>query len=393
MRWLMRLLAIAGLGIALFLLFVHIAAHWAAARATVPFCSGLSWLDCESVLNSRYAQWIGVPTSLLAAMTYLVMTIALLAMSARRSAQTMRRLWWIVIALATSAAIAAAWFVYLQVAVLGRLCSYCMVEHLVGVMLAMLAWLHVGLTCRALRRVLPSAAVVGVIGAAALVAGQMFIVPRYTHPITWKADADRWVEPGEPADLFTMSGGNVVLDRRAHPTLGLPGADRVIVDVLDFTCKRCRMAERLLVDARPYLPPDIAVIVIFAPQSSDCNPEIINGNPHYVHACAMVKLAVAVWLADPSRYAEYHHWLFEHQKGLLPETAQREAERLVGEAPLARALADPRVDQLIRRDLQLAQRLAVGQLPGLIVNDQRFTAIPEEATELARALRRAMGER
>ncbi len=390
MRWVMRVMAVGGLTIAGFLLLTHIAAHWAAARQTVPLCPGLSWLDCESVLNSRWARVFGVPVALPAVGAYLALALALFGIGPRRSDKALRRLWWGVITLVTAAVVAAGWFIYLQLAVLDRLCSWCMIEHAIALILGGLVSLHVGVIAPSLGRAMPTAVLAGALGAAALIGGQWFVVPRYTQPIEWQTQAQRYVEPGEEGDLVRLFEGQVTLNRRAHPVIGLTPADRLVIEVIDYTCVRCGTVNGLLRDARPYLPPDVAVLIVYAPQSSDCNEQILEDRPRYAHACRLAKLAVAVWLADPSHYEPFHHWLFEHQDGLTPAAARREAVRRIGETALDEALADSRVDQMIQRDLQLAGRLEIGWMPGLIVGDRRFSAIPEEPGELARAIRRAL---
>jgi uncharacterized membrane protein/predicted DsbA family dithiol-disulfide isomerase len=387
-RWVLCGLAAMGLAVAGFLLFTHIAAELAVAGSTVPLCSGLSWIDCQSVLNSRWATVAGVPVALPAAAMYALLLGVLIAMRPGRSEAMLVRLWWVVNAGAAAAAVSAVWFIYLQVSVIGQLCSWCMIEHLVGLTLSVLVGLRA--VSGGKRGAVFSAAGIGAALAGLLVLGQMFVVPRYTQEIAWQADAEQWVEAGEAADLVALSGGHVLLNRQARPVLGLSGANRYIVEVLDYTCGRCGMLHRLLKDARPLLPRDVAVLIVWAPQSGDCNPEILETHPRYIHSCALAKLAAAVWLAEPSRFPGFHDWLFNQGHDITPTAAEAEAVRRVGRRALDEALADDRLAKMIQRDLQLAARLGVGRLPGLIVADRRFAALPEEATELARIIRRAL---
>lgn len=387
-RWVLRGLAAVGLAVAGFLLFTHIAAELALAGSTVPLCSGLSWIDCQSVLNSRWATVAGVPVALPAVVMYALLLGALVAMRPGRGETMLRRLWWVVNVAVATAAVSAVWFIYLQVSVIGQLCSWCMLEHGVGLTLAVLVGLRAvgGGKCT----LTLSAAGLGAVLAGLLVLGQVLIVPRYTQQIAWQSDAERWVEAGEPEDRVTLSGGNIVLNRQAHPVLGLSGANRYIVEVLDYTCGRCGMLHKWLKDARPSLPRDVAVLVVWAPQSGDCNPEILETHPRYIHSCRLAKLAAAVWLADPSQFSGYHDWLFQQGHEISVPAAEAEAARRVGRHALEDALADERLAKLIQRDLQLAARLGISRLPGLIVGDRRFTSLPEEPSELARLIRRAL---
>lgn len=395
--WLLRLLALAGLAIAGYLLWVDLASRWAQAWTTVPLCSGLSWLDCRSVLNSQWASWLGLPVALPAAAVYGVAVGVLWRISRRRTAEQLQRLWWWLCAAGVVIVGAAGWFIYIQAAHVGRFCSICLIDHAVGLTLALLIWLHGGARCGKGRLGRTRALTAGLLPVAALVIGQWFFGPPYLVPDVPPPGASKWSELPPDADRqgVPLLGGTVVLDPQQHPVLGLRRARHFVVEVMDFACPRCATVSRLVRDARRlYLGDDVAVVVIFSPLNKDCNPHVTGDNPLYRNACELAKIAVAVWLAAPDQYEAFHYWLLENQARMTRQIALAEAERRIGAGPLRRAISDLRAKKLIKYDVTLTQRLKVKTLPGVFAGSYRFESVfPADADVMARTLMDALDHR
>ena len=372
--WALRILAAAGLGIALFLTGIHIAAALEATRIQGPYCRVLSFFDCDTVLNSEWATWFGLPVPVLGAAAYLVLLGALLAPLHQSNRVRASRTWLLLCATSLAIAGAAGWFIYLQTVELGgALCLWCMAEHAIGLTLFVLIWLHAFAA-----RVLRSRQVVGVIaaglaGVASLIAGQHLDTHNYLRSI-----------------------GPVELDAGGHLLLGSPSAANLSVEVIDYTCPRCKRLARLTREAREMLGPRYAFVILTAPLHPQCNKyyaEDFQGEVDERHrfACELAELAHAVWRAEPSAFAEYHDWLFEQQESLGHDTApaHERAVQIVGSSSLEQALAEVRAAGLIARDVQIAVDLGVGQLPGLFANGNLFVAIPESADTLAQQIHAA----
>jgi uncharacterized membrane protein len=340
----MRLLALAGLSIALFLLGVHVAEALAVGRAKLPFCSWATWLDCASVLSSpRYSKWFGAPVSALAAGVYLLVIVGL-----------WRRWGGVLDAAAVVMAVAAGWFIYVQLAVLHRVCVYCMTEHAIGLLLAFLIWLHMQRPRRW------GAGLIGVALGAAMVMGQLAQPIAYAAPITI---------------------GQITINPADHPRLGPPGAKHLIIEAIDYTCPRCQAFSLLLRDALKNLGPDYGVVVLTFPLNGNCNPLYadVETEPRHRDACELARLAHAVFARSPERFETFHNFLFDHQDHMT-----------VGKAMVA---ADEPADggggEAVRRDVAVATKLGVKQLPGVFVGQTMLQAIPEDADTLAMVIRAA----
>jgi uncharacterized membrane protein/protein-disulfide isomerase len=100
-------------------------------------CGEGQWFNCSNVISSRWSLWMGIPVSLLSVVLYISLATALWVGSGARFLVSSRKFAWMMVTLlGISAGLAACWFVSLQVFVLNHLCTYCMVVHTCGLIVA-----------------------------------------------------------------------------------------------------------------------------------------------------------------------------------------------------------------------------------------------------------------
>jgi uncharacterized membrane protein/protein-disulfide isomerase len=385
----MRSIALAALAVALFMAGIEIAWMIKQATSDVPFCSAFTWLDCTAVMtHPRWSKWLGIPVAFPAVLVHVLTTGALFAMSNRRGERTRGGLWWWLLAAAMAVLISAGWFTYLQVAEIGRICLWCMVEHLLGATLAVLIllfgpWRN-------------SAILLGALGGFVLIAGQVLVEPSYVRITPGVGQFDekgRYAEPAEEGGAVLIQGGWTTLNRAWHPMIGNARAQHVLVEVIDYTCPRCRGLHERLMEAKKSLGDDYALLIVTFPLDKDCNPNVHETESRHRLACEFAKLAHAVFMVDPAKFAEMHAWLFAQQDKITYEQAMTRAQELVDPSRLAGQLTSPRMDELIKRDVDLAVRIGVRQLPGLFIQATTFTDTPEDPVVLADQIRRAAEEK
>lgn len=91
--------------------------------------------DCGAVLRSSYSVLFGVPLALLGVIHYMLLAIVLVI-----SGITKKKLWRIWILLEASAGIvASAYFMYIQIGIIGSLCFYCTVSAIISLIIFLLA--------------------------------------------------------------------------------------------------------------------------------------------------------------------------------------------------------------------------------------------------------------
>ena len=392
------------------LLFSGYLAYVGFTSTQVVGCDG-GLFNCDHVLTTRWAKIFGVPVGLLAVMLYsnVIIAIGFLRLGRdvfRRIAST------VMMASAAAATTAAVWFVSLQVFTIGHICPYCIVIHACGVLLLAImlwqhppAWIKAGYTMT-----------VGVVAGVALIAVQAFTpapqafmietnetlsTPETTDPFAapitvnsrskpsaeTKSNPDifdasaamlfqpLWFATGmlqveevanaiENPRLVPVSGGRKTLDARKWPVWGNVDGKYVIAEMFDYTCEHCRNTHRAVRDANEQLGSDFGVVMLPVPLHRACNDAATSNAPERADACEIAAIAVSVWLVDPTKFTEFHDWLFAQAR---PATeAQAKAETLVGKARLSEELAKGTAAKYIAKNVLLYRDAGAGTVPKII---------------------------
>ena len=252
-------------------------------------CGGGS--GCDRVLQSRWADWLGLPVALLAAAAYVTLLVATLLARNQGSADKERGAWVLIIVLSVSVAGAALWFVGLQAFVIHAFCRICMVTHACGFAAALLCLTSIPLaqdpstplwSSAPEKQGVPGHAIlslvlIGIIGVGVLAGGQALfqsernrvtVLPATTNQVQ-RAAANPSVKTGaqttssQPGPLtnspnaqiiapgiLSLYGGQFVLRLEELPMMGSMGASNVLVYLFDYTCPHCRELHGILAEAQ-----------------------------------------------------------------------------------------------------------------------------------------------
>ena len=376
------------------------------SQAGLPGCGAGS--GCDAVARSRWSRWMSIPVAGPGAAVYL--TILLCAVLVRLpGAAGIQRLAWSIMPVAGLLAMGAAvWFVSLQIVAVKRMCPYCTALHLCGLAIGALTILR-----NATASAVPVAAIsfsnaltLASVAMAALVAGQVLIEPKLysvslvesapepTEPLIQSEHADAAhadsasvevraavaepssVQPNEhslaaataaPARTITVARGKVVLSIADWPIVGLPHAKYVLPKLLDYTCEDCRHMHQLLKEVLPQLGGELAILIVPAPLNPACNPLVSKLDARHAEACELARLALAVWLADASKFQMYHDRLFAPPLPPPAPDARRWAAELVGSETLGQALGDGSIEQHLADAVRMLQAIGGGKLPKLLL--------------------------
>jgi uncharacterized membrane protein len=335
---------------------------------------------CAEVLSSRWAELWGMPVALLAMPIYLLTGWAAL----RPAWNQGRRMLYLTAAVLLSAA---TWFFFLQAVVLRALCPWCVVEHLLGAAIALMAIRRA--------RAYPLAAglspswvsvTVGVLGVAALALLQSLQPERVS--LVRLADAQSAVSADQGAKVRLLQG-RLELDPRAEPRLGSAHAPLRVYLLFDYCCPHCRRVHEYLLDTLAAHPERVCLICLPMPRDADCNPSIVQTEERFEHACDLALLALAVWQARPEAFADFDRWLFAPQRPPDPAAARARAEQLVAPELLAKALehADPRMR--LARNVRAFNESQVAYLPVIMAPGMdTIVGRPESRDALQRVLER-----
>lgn len=143
-------------------------------------CGGGQVFNCGHVISSRWSLWMGVPVSLLAVGLYAGMGVALFVGGSSQFGASIRYAGWITVTLfALAAGMAAIWFVLLQLFVIQHFCSYCLVAHGCGLIMASVVFWKQTVGARSMK-LISSFSVVGI---GFLICGQLIAKPPATYSI------------------------------------------------------------------------------------------------------------------------------------------------------------------------------------------------------------------
>lgn len=319
--------------------------------------------SCDNVLGSRWSSLMGaIPVAGLAAGVYLAI---LLCLCFARDKEIGPLAWKMLLVFGGAILGSAVWFFILQKWIIGQFCKYCMATHSIGIIVTGLLWYQAHRNCPS--KLNPVCGAAGLLLAACLAGIQLLTTPRNAY--------DR----GDSADALPL------LDVREAPVLGSEDAAYRINLMFDYQCSHCRkihFAAKEITESRP----DIAFVLVPCPLSYACNPYVpASGADRFAGSCDLARLALAVWLADPAKFAGFDEWLFtadDPAKGWYPRSVEdatlRAAQLLGGDAQLSEALRNAATDAILSRSFELFGRTTMqgkSGIPRLVYRSQ--WVIPE----------------
>ncbi len=349
-RWLMPLVALLAAGLSIYLAVISMQHRGAIG------CGG-NLVDCDAVLSSRWSSWLGLPVAVPAAVMYVVILALVCRFGWSLSSPGRARS--LLAALTLIAAAAAVWFIALQVGVIGAFCPFCTAVHLCGLALAGYAWFIMEPAPKRQRWI--AGGIAGLM-LAVLIAGQLAYAPP-THRLM----------------RYTVGNRELAIDVDAEPIAGSPAAAHVLVKVFDYTCSHCRTLHHDLEKVLPLYGNRVAVVLLPMPLNRRCNPYVFGTAPVHEPACDMARLALAVWHVAPEKFLDFHHWLLAGDAAPSLGDARRKAAELLGDQPLAAALAGDAVENHLQRNVEIYGRLGGGPIPKLLIDPQTILVGPPES--------------
>jgi uncharacterized membrane protein/protein-disulfide isomerase len=344
---------------------------------------------CSQVLASRWAYWFGIPVSIPALAAYIALLVTTWRIEPGQDAQRHGAVRLAMAALSGMVVAAALWFVFVQYAILGKWCPFCLITHSCAVA-ASVCLLH--FVFRNLRNDPPPASGsrrpaglglglgIAVLGFAVLVAGQNLVKKRLYGL------GELAVQAASNSQRVVLFDGRFALDPGEVPVLGSTSAREFAVCLFDYTCVHCRRLHPLLKAAAERSGGRFAVISLPAPLDAACNPLVSETQAANRGACDYARLGLAVWRARPAGFPDFDEWLLASDSPPPLDEARAKAEALVGKDALAEALASPWVRDQLNADVKLyiASSTATQneRLPQIIFADSVAYGQIDDAAEL-----------
>jgi protein-disulfide isomerase len=273
-------LAAIGLGVAVHLTRIHYFTHTDPAYHSI--CAVSERVNCETVAESAYSVFLGLPISVWGLFAYaLAAALAVFGLSRRRLHPT-----WpfgALLCLATAAFAGSAVLAFLSFFRIDSMCIFCMILYAVNTALFVLCAVLAVRSHRspvalvaadlkaALGRPLPVLVLVAVAGAA--VAAAELLVPAYWIHLGW----------GELPDLPTG------VDAEGHNWIGAEKPTVVVTEFSDYECPHCRRAHRNIRQMAARYADSVRLVHRHQPLDNACNGAL--KKPFHKRACEFSRAA------------------------------------------------------------------------------------------------------
>ncbi|MCA9196395.1 MAG: hypothetical protein KDA87_02615 [Planctomycetales bacterium] len=184
----------------------------------------------------------------------------------------------------------------------------------------------------------------------------------------WKPE----VAPVTQPRIVPLAGGVMKVPVHLFPHLGPDDAELVAMELFDYTCKSCRETSKLIDEAVQHYNGRLLVLVVPSPMHRDCNGHMKAEFKDHPLACEYARLAMAVWKAKPTAFAEFHQIMMKDEKVPLPDTAKQLAINLVGEDALRTAYQNPQVMQPVQVGTKTYGLVGGGIMPKMIFRTKQI---------------------
>ncbi len=397
----------------------------------VPGCGPES--DCEKVLSSPWAYWLGIPVSLLGLGLYGAFFISTFSLKIGQQQKATRALNSLTLfSFATLAA--AAWFVGVQAVAIKSFCPYCCTAHGLASLAAVIFLSQASdIGSRLSVRLNFGTGIVVAFVLVTVIAAVQIILPKEPEaplivdlgqaqtnaPIAEAKPAPKPTPPPAPAvepkptapavatvtpeapstpkaEPFLVPRSTLSLDAARLPLLGPANAPHRIGCLFDYTCHHCRQLHGFIRTAIDQFDGQLSCLMIPMPLDANCNAQFKRTHRNHVDACKYAKICLAVQQIAPAKYDAFDRWLFTNHKTTKPLAKVREhAASLVGAAALNKAVASATVQQQLQQNIRAyelnSKNGKKSLMPQTIIKDQVIFGPPPSDAALQSILKKILG--
>lgn len=378
LRWVLVLLAIAGCVICLVL--IRLAAPIAAPAKIfgANVCPTTGTINCDYVLNSRWAYVGPIPTSVLGLAYFGLVALWFAAIGV--PSVSGRRWHLLPLFLVIAGACGSLGLLYVLAFELPVWCTWCVAAHVVNLWIlifTILAWpRRSGLEADLIAAIplYPTRArVAAVLGfAVALLWIILATLGAYYSAVLLGRTQTQFLKAVNNSEYVVWRSGLAkeqdIPIRPDDPSLGPPDAAHTIVVFSDFQCPHCR-GFSLLTDALlERFPGKVRFVFKHFPLATECNPHVTR-TVHFFSCAAAQAAEAARTVAGDELLHLYYRKLFDNMNRLDTRPYERLAGQVgIDRARFASAMKDGVGKDRIQEDIELGKRLGIESTPGVFLD-------------------------
>lgn len=361
--WYLNLvLALLGLGVSFILTYKHFSGNF-----NDPICNFSEKLNCDFVLNSRFAKWGFIPLGGIGVVFYLYIFTQLLRTKISHTKVSFLAIPYLSILLACVVSLLLA---YESSVNLNTYCPYCIALYVVNFLLAIFMPFVLGFNLKQWAQNLKQAPwlsqalwVVIIFGIGFSVYALIDYQKRYDiSGLDLTVSKEDKVKQ-EVDKILEMTAFDI--DSSSRPYWGNPDAEITIVEFSDFQCPYCKKAAEELKPLLEDFRSDIKLVYMFYPLDKSCNP-FFKGDLHS-QACGA---AFSAHCADQQgQFWPYHDLLFANQTQLSQVKFLELAQSLnLDMEKFKQCMAAPATKERIVADIKEGQKAKMQGTPTILVN-------------------------
>ena len=171
-----------------------------------------------------------------------------------------------------------------------------------------------------------------------------------------------------------------------HPIIGDPNTPELFVKLFDYTCPDCRRLHGQLERFQKKRSEPIAVLLMPVPMNKKCNPYVIKDGNRHVFACELARIAIAIWMEEPTRFAKFHHWMMESSEPPSLPACKEMGRRILGGQRFENVISSSEVNRRLDYYTKIYRAAGAKVIPKLFVRDRLIVGTSQDDARIMQAL-------
>jgi uncharacterized membrane protein len=322
----------------------------------VPGCGPDS--DCDKVLRSKWAYWLGIPVSIPGLCLYLLFFLKTfgikfnnLSPNNKKQIRSLNTL-----TLCAFGVIGGGiWFIGIQALEIKAFCPYCCTAHALAMTASGIFLTRSGIIAERLNvNINITGGVLTMTAFIVIIATTQFLFPKQNPAAKIielsNSKTNTAVQNNQKTATTKSNQNNTVINNLNNkeapfpipktklslitsklPIIGDRNAKKRIAVLFDYTCHHCRTLHGYVRQIIPKYKNQLSSIMVPMPLDSKCNPRIKTTQKDHINACNYAKICLAVHQVSPGKYDEFDKWLFSDHNSTKPlSTVRKYAEEIAG---------------------------------------------------------------
>lgn len=341
---------------------------------------------CDELMSSHWSTIFGfLPVSALAAGVYLALAFSLIFTLPENELSLRKLSSGVLDVLSGVITGSAVWFILVQIFITRSFCTYCMVVHIIGLVVSVIVVFFISVESvktskvRLLNKML--------LFCAGLLMASSLAFYQYSTRFSGKYSVGK-----SEIEMPEFNYSTV-------PVIGLPDVENVVVLLFDYQCTHCQKIHFMINEIVRSNPDKIAFVLCPTPLNSKCNEFVVKDVKAFANSCELAKIGLAVWLADSLKFAEFEEWMFTFDIGdkWQPrdvESARNMAVDLVGEKKFMDAFSNKWINEFLQTCIKIYGKTSSngnGGIPKLIYGSNWVIPQPQNSEDFISILYNSFG--